>query len=741
MNKPAALLIVPPYAVNRGPPAGAAALLGYLKANGCHDIGFWDLRLWLPDQYGPTFRTVGAFGENYVVDVPDLPLVLRMLRAAASGEDLVPEPDPLFERYCAERLLDSRALTTYLRGVERMLRSAVSRLQGVRFVGMSVWSSNYLTCLMAAALLKRLPQPPVVVFGGPQCTESRSAAHLALASGLVDAVSIGEGENALLQLYGRCVAESGTGRSLSGIDGTRVLGDAGELVERQPRLLKLPELPPPSFDEMDLACYAPRRRTIVYQLSRGCTDKCAFCSEWVFWQHYRSDTAEHAVEQLVELKRRYDFQRVQFTDSLLNGHAKRLRSFAEAVLSAGLEFEWGGFMRAQVDDEMADLLYRAGLRWAFLGIESMDDETLNRMNKRRTESDNIRSLRALLARGVRTKAGIIPGFPGDRRENVFYTARALSGLYDKYPSLFHMNIEAFSLSPGQPISKHLDQHGLATAPWPDEYLDIDPRYRSITEGIPCTVDGSNQGLERLGQLRSILHHKRDSDRTWRGHNEPFPLTEELSSSRHILIPSPKQGWALLCRTIEDGLIGGWIMSPEEQRELTLLCNADNPSTVRPGVDHAYEQLLAQADAAHLVGPRREIEWQRVMGRRQADVTTFRLSPFAVVRFTGDGEALVAHTRTGVMHVVSAAVAEQLASLAARPSVQSPVTWAAALHELHGLGLMVADAEPAREPARELAGEPARGPLAVGVAPGLLQIGIARPSSGEPPASSIDPSND
>src|SRR5207253_3990044 len=42
--KPNLLAIVPPYAV-WGPPAGAAALLVYLKASGCRDFSFLDLRL------------------------------------------------------------------------------------------------------------------------------------------------------------------------------------------------------------------------------------------------------------------------------------------------------------------------------------------------------------------------------------------------------------------------------------------------------------------------------------------------------------------------------------------------------------------------------------------------------------------------------------------------------------------------------------------------------------------------
>ena len=76
--KPNLLAIVPPYTV-WGPPAGSAALLAYLKASGCYDFGFLDLRLFAPDVITPTYRSIGAFGESYALDIPDLPFLLCFL--------------------------------------------------------------------------------------------------------------------------------------------------------------------------------------------------------------------------------------------------------------------------------------------------------------------------------------------------------------------------------------------------------------------------------------------------------------------------------------------------------------------------------------------------------------------------------------------------------------------------------------------------------------------------------------
>ena len=41
------------------------------------------------------------------------------------------------------------------------------------------------------------------------------------------------------------------------------------------------------------------------------------------------------------------------------------------------------------------------------------------------------------------------------------------------------------------------------SPWDQETLQIAPRYRDLTESIVCRVEGANQGIERLGQLRLL----------------------------------------------------------------------------------------------------------------------------------------------------------------------------------------------------------------------------------------------
>ncbi len=493
------LAIVPPYAMDC-PPAGIAMLNGYLEQHGRAPMDVLDLRLWAPAAYSPTFRAIGRQTESYVMDIPDLPLVLELVQAFADGSPLSPRPGAWFPRFCADRAISETALGRWLSEIDTYLRTQTDRLR-CSFMGFSVWTSNYYSTLLAAAYLKRQPDPPLVVLGGPQVTESRNAAALALKSGIADVIVPGEGEQAFLHL----VDAFRDGRAAEETPGTLRWRD-GELKQTPRALLAIKELPIPSLHRMPLMAYqGPHRPEVVvpFQLSRGCTDKCTFCSEWVFWERLRLAPVEHALDQVEELIDRFGATRLRMVDSLLNGSVRRLREFAEGILNRGIEIRWSGFMRANANDEVAALLRRSGFDHAFVGVESLDDATLADMNKRRTGQQNRDAVMALLRRGISVRAGVIPGYPGDSIAGFEHTVRGLLEIKREYPRSFSAGMEPFIVSPGAPLFRDLASRGLWTRPWDEEILALAPDFEEISAQSQCTVHGNNQGATRQQMVEAL----------------------------------------------------------------------------------------------------------------------------------------------------------------------------------------------------------------------------------------------
>lgn len=628
--KPNLLCIVPPAARTNYPPAGAAYLLAYLKANGCREFDFIDLRLGAPPAYSPTYNYTGIFGDAWVFDIPDLPLVLQLLDNVWKGAGLEWKRTAAFDRYCIERGISPKYLLSYLTALNNYFATTFSQIRDIDFVGFTTWTTNYLSTLMAAANLKRRPNPPFIVAGGPQVTGSPSSAQLGLRSGLFDVVALSEGEETLLDLYNNFSRGQGVPQ---GIPGTMWLdSSSSKFCQAERSLMRISELPAPSFAEMNFEAYQKdEERMVPFQLSRGCTDKCEFCSEWVFWRRFRPDTPEHAVEKIKELQRDYGAEFVVFTDSLLNGVPKRLVEFAEQILSEEIDIRWAGFMRAQMDPKTAKLLARSGCNDVFVGIESFSDETLELMRKRRTKAQNVEAVEAFLGAGIGVTAGFVPGFPGDSREAFTESAKVLRELQGQFPGQLEIQCEAFVVQPDAPIYQKLEQMGLTGKGWDDEYLDTAPAFRDISSQVLCSVEGASQGVERLGRANMVRSIMTD-DPVVKDYSFESGAEETLKihafDFKHLV-----EGWHWAQKKSSAGHAYGLLLTQQETEELQGL-QAETPLT---GVaESILTPILNRAEAAHLIPPLRSSpRVVRSMYRRApVEGSVYAISPFVIARQMG-----------------------------------------------------------------------------------------------------------
>lgn len=663
--RPNLLCIAPPPVSPEAPPAGAAYLLGYLKHHGCYDFDLLDLRLWVPDSYAPTWSYTGAFAESFVLDIPDLPLVLQLLEAVDEQAPLDFERTPLLERFCLERGIPPKYLHGYLCSLNRLFERAFEQIPRIDFIGFTVWTTNYLATLLAAAHLKRRKSPPFIIAGGPQVTASKASGELALRSGLFDLVALGEGEEILARAY---EAYSLNGRVPEALPGTLYVDSGGSFRRTEQPLLSIDSLPVPSFEEMHLEAYQrdAAYRTLPIQFSRGCTDKCSFCSEWRFWRRFRPDTVEHTVEQLKELQRNYDGDFFIFMDSLLNGSPKRLVALAEAILRESIDIRWASFMRAQMDSETAKLLARSGCNDVFVGIESFSDETLELMRKRRTKADNIKALEAFLDAGIGVTAGFVPGFPGDTRSAFIESANVLRKLHERYSGQLIIQEEPFVVQPNSPIYDNLAEMGLAPTSWDAEYLDIAPRYRDITSDIFCAVEGNGQGLERMGRL-SIVQAIAADDRSDKGFSFMPAHGEKLSLStfdfEHIY-----GGWYLARKKSDAGHVYGLLVNAKEMEELELL---QEEYSLEGLSSRRVVSALARLERAHVIPPsRRRPNMVRGVYKKKGDAgCSYSLSPFVVARTMGwanGNKVLIANVTTDRWLRRPARDGEVIAMVAKRP---------------------------------------------------------------------------
>lgn len=285
---------------------------------------------------------------------------------------------------------------------------------------------------MAAALRGLLPAIPIV-FGGADCFRSEYGARH-MESGVVDALCHGEGDLALPALAaalgreGR-IPEDQPGFLVRTVSGLRDNGDPG-------RVARLDELAPVSAAGIDLSRYTlPNRMTL--SISRGCINRCAFCSEGPNQGSFRTHSAAYIECELAEILpalSRAGKPHINFNDSLMNGSMAVLSGLCDRILARGWDFTWGGmaYVREEMTPEFIRKMRRAGCVEICWGIESGSERVLRLMRKRFSAKLLERVVRDTAEAGIAQYGNLIVGFPGEGprefAESLYFLVRNLDRL-------------------------------------------------------------------------------------------------------------------------------------------------------------------------------------------------------------------------------------------------------------------------------------------------------------------------
>jgi hypothetical protein len=123
-----------------------------------------------------------------------------------------------------------------------------------------------------------------------------------------------------------------------------------------------------------------------------------------------------------QLHRTYGYTGFMFYDDELNvsrSMVELMNGIADLQQRLGAEFRLRGFVKAELfDDRQAEAMYRAGFRWLLVGFEAASPRILENINKRATREDNTRCLEIARRRGLKVKALMSIGHPGESEQSV-----------------------------------------------------------------------------------------------------------------------------------------------------------------------------------------------------------------------------------------------------------------------------------------------------------------------------------
>jgi radical SAM superfamily enzyme YgiQ (UPF0313 family) len=175
--------------------------------------------------------------------------------------------------------------------------------------------------------------------------------------------------------------------------------------------------PVPRWDLADLRHYV----TMPVQFSRGCPFDCEFCDIVAMYGRVpRTKTPEQVIAELGALQRAGWRDMVFIVDDNFIGNKKRVRELLVALI------EWrerarptmGFLTEASVNladqDELLDLMVRAGFKKVFVGLETPVTESLEECRKvQNSKRDLVGAVHAIQGAGLEVMGGFIVGFDSD----------------------------------------------------------------------------------------------------------------------------------------------------------------------------------------------------------------------------------------------------------------------------------------------------------------------------------------
>jgi len=162
--------------------------------------------------------------------------------------------------------------------------------------------------------------------------------------------------------------------------------------------------------------------SLVAQL--GCPFNCGFCGgrSSNSLRRIRNRSVPSILQEIEMLHREYGYTGFMFYDDELNVSrtmVELMNGLADLQSSFGTEFRLRGFIKSELfTEDQAIAMRRAGFRWLLCGFEAASSRILVNINKRASLDDNNRCIEVAKKYGLKTKALMSCGHPGESEESV-----------------------------------------------------------------------------------------------------------------------------------------------------------------------------------------------------------------------------------------------------------------------------------------------------------------------------------
>jgi len=342
----------------------------------------------------------------------------------------------------------------------------------------------------------------------------------------VDSIIVGNGDRTVVELAQAIIKKS---NDLNNINGIVFRNNDEVIVKEKGQTENIDKLPFPARDTLEEIISKTGKREARLLTSWGCFNNCVFCTTPCFYPlGWQGRSAERVVEEICDLVKKYGINHLWITDdnfiiSTDESHT-RARKIAQLIIDKKLNITFRILCRADSlrnDEQLVDILKKAGMTIAYIGLESGDPRTMLRLGKRVTIQQNKEMVELLSKHKISIQIGFIMFTPYATIQALQNNVKFLAQIGELYR--FFPLTRAIDVFPGSPLLSQLKKDGLLSSKYnyKSEHIDYSFVHPEIQDILNLTTlcyddesiefDSKLLGL-KLIELSSIFKKQREDIR-------------------------------------------------------------------------------------------------------------------------------------------------------------------------------------------------------------------------------------
>ena len=252
----------------------------------------------------------------------------------------------------------------------------------------------------------------------------------------VDIVIRGEGEYIMLNLV-QALENHSNLHDVKGIVFEDKNSKEVVITPEAPLIDNLDEIPFPALNLLPLKKYRlldmdTHMATMI--TTRGCPMQCSFCSSAAMHgRKIRERSVKNIVDEIEYLKTTYDIDTIAFMDDTFTLKKRKVIAICDEILKRNIKIMWGCTSRVDtLDETLLKKMKDAGCITIFIGVESADQQQLDKMCKNTTVTKIENAFKIANQLKIRTIASVALGMPGDSKEIMNKTIKFVHKLKPNY---------------------------------------------------------------------------------------------------------------------------------------------------------------------------------------------------------------------------------------------------------------------------------------------------------------------